>query len=269
MDQRLSHFGGWRDEPYRPNSGSFGSFRFELRHCRHRPKLSILRIFVLLLVGVPLWYYYNYFCCIRYFEDPLQGLVFVEEASPLQYFSKTTVAKILDPTLVELERLRVIRKSTRQGTFSSPELERRLAEVRAQVQALSAEARLRRIPLIFKKEYTQSLLALHDLLRSVNVLEDALACSNEEERGRLYIESVKYAKMSKRKWEQARGYFVGWEPVHLGSRDPMNPPLQAPQPPALDRSGAGGGRRTGCDAIGRMLGDLSISEDGRPADRRD
>lgn len=170
---------------------------------------SCLLTLVIVFGGIG-FYYFNYFQW-RHFEQPLEGLTYVEEntAPQLNDFRKHTVAKITDATALHLGTLANMRKKTKKGTVKYPEFEQECTEFRNRLKEIMTEGRLRRIPTKFKKKYSLCLLALQDAFRSVNALEDSFDPETVAEREKLYKESIKLANAAKKKNLEAREYFNG------------------------------------------------------------
>jgi lysyl-tRNA synthetase class I len=170
---------------------------------------TCLLTMVLVFGGIG-FYYFNYFQW-RHFENPYEGLTYVKETTPPQKnaFRKKTISSICDPIRQQIDRVVKLRKSTKKGTVNPPELEQELTEVRNRLKEIMTEARLRRIPKEFEKNYKKNLSSLQALFQSVNALEDSFGQETDEGRKKLYKESIKKSNKAKKDVMQSRTYFTG------------------------------------------------------------
>ena len=165
------------------------------------------------MVGFPYFYFTKCFH-IRYFEDPKEGLTYVDTCrdSQLNDFRKHTVANLIDPALVQLDRIKALRKKSHFGKIRPAALEAEANEIRLRLRDLMDEARLRRIPKQYRRQYERLIMGLKYGYDSVNYLEASLlpeAVSPKES----YTNGVKAGKKSKRGLMIAREFFRGndWE----------------------------------------------------------
>jgi hypothetical protein len=156
------------------------------------------------------FYYFNYFQW-RHFENPHEGLTWVEgeDMPQLNSFRKKTVSSICDPTSQQLSRLKDIRKATKKGTEQYPDFEQDCTEVRNRLLEIMNEARLRRIPVKFKKEYLRTIDGIVLTYDSVNLLQGSFKPETAELRQKEYVNSIKAAKSAADKLRVSREYFHG------------------------------------------------------------
>lgn len=179
-------------------------------HSQRGSSFTSCLLTVIVVFGGLGFYYFKYFQW-RHFDDPTAGLTYNEgvEGPQLNEFRKSAVANTIDPVTRELDRLVKIRKKTKGGKESYSEMEQELTEVRNRLRELLADARLRRIPKKFSKNYNVALLSMKDAFDSVNYLEEAFSKGDAEADERLFKESVKKTNDARKKLNTARDYFHG------------------------------------------------------------
>ena len=153
------------------------------------------------------FYYFNYFQ-IRHFEDPVAGLTYVTDtdAAYRNDFRKRTISAVTDPVRRQLARIKKLRKQTKGGTVRPSTLERDVTQIRNRLMQIKTEARLRRIPKEFQKNYEPSLHAIEDAFHSLNDLEDSFDQETAAARKKLYNESIKKWKTAAKKINQTRDF---------------------------------------------------------------
>jgi hypothetical protein len=197
---------------------SFGSSKLSQRISVVRRSQFVRDSFCLgkilfLFLGLPVislvWYYHTYFQWTHR-EDPYSGLTYVKECTEPQAnaFRKKTVASICVPTLQCIDRVVKLRRQTQKGTFRPPGMEEELQAVRNRLKEIMTEARLRRIPMVFKNEYSKNLAALVDCFYAINVLEDSFDQETLAAREKLYKQSIKSTAKARKQCQQARDYFT-------------------------------------------------------------
>lgn len=164
---------------------------------------------VVVLFGGAGFYYFNYFQW-RHFENPLEGITYAdsEKMTDLNNFRKSAYKKVIDPAIYQLAQLKEMRKATKYGKEKYGDLEQNCKEVRNALLALMTEARLRRIPKRFKKQYNRILLGIVDIFDSVNLLEESFTLETASAREKMYKDSYKKAKKAKAKLERSRDFFT-------------------------------------------------------------
>ena len=165
---------------------------------------------VIVVFGGLGFYYFKYFQW-RHFDNPKEGLTYVDDSksSQLNTFREDTVSKVIDPTVYQLNEIKDMRKKTKFGKETYPELEQNSKEVRNRFLAIMNEGRLRRIPKGFKKEYERTMMGLKYAYDSVNYLEEAMGYEPGTLRKAKYDEGVKSWKKAKKYLAISREYFHG------------------------------------------------------------
>lgn len=145
--------------------------------------------------------------------SPSEGLTYVTDTDAPQrnYFRKRTVSAISDPLRQELDRIKKMRKQTKSGTFRPPTFEQDATEIRSRLKELMTEARLRRIPKQFQKNYEPALHAIVDAYHSIKDLEDSFEQKTEDARKDLYTESIKKWNSAERKCKITHDFFTSDE----------------------------------------------------------
>ena len=154
------------------------------------------------------FYYFNYFH-IRHFEDPAAGLNFVTDtdATARNDFRKRTVSAFTKPLRQQPARIKKLRKQTKGGTVRPSTLERDATQIRNRLRQIKTEARLRRIPIEFKRNYEPAIFALQDAFRSINDLEDSFDQETVAARKKLYNHSIKNWKAAEKKNKTTHDFF--------------------------------------------------------------
>ena len=158
------------------------------------------------------WYYSTFFQWTHR-TYPTEGLNYVTDTDAPQRndFRKRTVSAVTDPLRQELDRIKALRKQTKSGTVRPPTFEQDAIEIRIRLKEIMTEARLRRIPKEFQKNYEPVLHALAYAFYSINDLEDCFEQETEADRHKLYNNSVKKWKSAELKCKITHDYFTSDE----------------------------------------------------------
>lgn len=154
------------------------------------------------------FYYFNYFQW-RHLENPTDDITYVKQNSPsvLNDFRRKTVKDISDAALQTVKRLKQIRKDTKKGTEEYPEFEQECIEVRNKLKDIMNEARLRRIPKQYKRQYEHLLKGLGYGYQSVNKLQASFEQETADQQQKYYKDSIILYKKSMKESKIARDYF--------------------------------------------------------------
>lgn len=170
-------------------------------------KITPLRIIVCALaLGLGHYYYTNVFRW-RILEDPYADptVEIKERDSAVLYpFRKRTVADIIDPTLKELARLERARATTNKGKYnpnwdSDESLARQLE--------IMEQARLRRIPKRYSKDYDDVLWGIYHAYLSTRALQKYAKANDPKARKIAYKECYDQYNKAQRMLCKARDYF--------------------------------------------------------------
>lgn len=129
------------------------------------------------------------------------------ESAALYPFCRKTVTDVIDPTLDELILVRQAREATRDGApahgWDSDESLNRFVEIMEQ-------AKLRRIPYRYRKEYEEVLWGIHHAYRSTLALQDYESAEPEQLELRKMARKLSHdqSKMAETKLRKAREYFL-------------------------------------------------------------
>ena len=169
--------------------------------------------FSLALLCALLWFFYFRHFRIRYFEEPHNGLNYVTDTDAPQRndFRKRTLSAVTDTLRLQLAKIKRIRRQTKGGTVRPPTLERDATDIRNRLKEIMVEARLRRIPKQFQKNYEPALYALQDAFYSINDLEDSFDQETKAARKKLYNDSIKKWKSAEHNCRITHDYFASDE----------------------------------------------------------
>lgn len=170
---------------------------------------SCLLAFVVVFGGLGL-YYFNYYQWHE-LEEPLADLVFVEDVSSTQLnnFRKKALASVCDAALLDIERLKILQKSTKKGTSKNDGFDQDCKELKNRLRDVMAEARLKRIPKRFEDRYSDALMGIHYNYKSLLALQAAVQADNKAQRVSFYRESMKFADKATQITSSSREYFHG------------------------------------------------------------
>lgn len=131
------------------------------------------------------------------------------ESAALYPFRKKTVSDVIDPTKQELARIKDFRKATKKGTVVPEEWEQDSTEVLNRLLEIMGQAKLRRIPKRYSKDYEEVLWGIHHTYRSVLAYRDYCKADPTaiEVRKQALKECFDHDKKGKRKLDKARDYF--------------------------------------------------------------
>jgi len=184
---------------------------FEGRGWRWRPKISILSLLTATSFFLSsAWFYYNYI----YFQwthhnSHLDDLVYLKDCPPehLNGFAADTLVATIEP----LEHLAAEIKGARTATLKNSSWcftqRRDLEPIREELLSIMSDARLRRIPTVYRKRYHDVLLAVRDLYYSVNAIEEIYLGPTDSDRDRAYKMSLMQWKQAEKRLQRARDYF--------------------------------------------------------------
>ncbi len=158
------------------------------------------------------YYYFNVFRW-RHLEDPMMDRTIVEikerDSAVLYPFRKRTVADIIDPTSGELARIKDFRKSTKKGKNIPEDWDQETTEVLNRLLEIMEQAKLRRIPKRYSKDYDEVLWGIHHTYLSIRAFRAYCDTSPEQTDVRKvkYKECYDQYKKATRKLRKARDYF--------------------------------------------------------------
>lgn len=181
-------------------------------HTHWRPKVTLLRLLLIppLLLGALFWYHRNYYWHVM--PDPTANLEVVRSTSVLHPFRKRTITDIIEPCQVELSNLKLLVRQTKgssQYHSVPPDWDRRTAEILDRLLELMEQAKLRRIPECYEKEYVKVLWGiLQTYVATLSFREYCAAGPNEDRvRSAAYKRSKKYRKKANSAFKKGREWF--------------------------------------------------------------
>lgn len=188
-----------------------------------RPKITpfgLVLFPLLFLVGLSVWFYlFNPFR-VRWLEDPQIELTVVKippsENHVLHLFRKTTVSSTIDPCRVELDNLKLLIKQTRDkngkyGQLVPMNWDSQTTQILNRLIEIMEQAKLRRIPARYDKEYREVLWGINNTYRATQEFRAYCSAGSGETliREAAYKECKNHRKKAISKFKEGREFFGG------------------------------------------------------------
>ena len=169
-----------------------------------RPRVSLFRIFIALLILCGMGFYYDRYFQWRVCSFTQDGVVYISDVGYPQRndFRRSILVKICNPALETVAAYKQLKKECLEGTVAPSEFKRRVTALRRETKELYTDARLRSVPANFREEHGQIFGALKKLYRSLLILE-----STYPQAGTRYNEGVKLSGPAERDLREARHFF--------------------------------------------------------------
>lgn len=185
-----------------------------------RPKVTVLRLLLIaiLLLGGLYWYYFHYFrWTIRH--DPTIELTVVkispEESHLLVPFRRKTISDVIDPCQVELDNLKALMKRTKgknrkYGQLVPKDWDRQTAEILVRLTEVWEQAKQRRIPERYDKEYLKVLWGVRHTYGAILSFREYCAADHEDtsRRNEAYRRLKKHRKKALSAFKKGREWFI-------------------------------------------------------------